>query len=161
MDWALFCFLAWAKILLSFRQENSTLVQVSNNLAKLCFWSWRKPGQAHAHCWSTHIIGMQYSEEFRIGDKLDRRWLQQQGDFLWVHRRKWPFSPQIWKRWSKSTERIEIVISNTVLFSVYQQHTHLYLHSRSGLFLIVIWLGVSDLTRSHITLCMSGKNYYF
>lgn len=25
---------------------------------------------------------MQYSEEFRIGDKLDRRRLQQQGDFF-------------------------------------------------------------------------------
>ena len=33
-------------------------------------------------CGNTHVIGVQYSEELRVGDELDSWRLQQQGDFL-------------------------------------------------------------------------------
>jgi len=43
----------------------------------------------------THIVCMQHSEELGIGDELHSWRLQQQGDFLRIHRRKGTFPPDL------------------------------------------------------------------
>lgn len=47
---------------------------------------------------------MQYSEELGIGDELHSWRLQQQGDFLRIHRRKGTFPPNLWTKKKQATE---------------------------------------------------------
>lgn len=54
---------------------------------------------------------MQYSEELGIGDELHSWRLQQQGDFLRIHRRKGTFPPNLWTKKTKPQNLINVVPS--------------------------------------------------
>lgn len=54
----------------------------------------------------THIVCMQHSEELRIGDELHSWRLQQQGDFLRIHRRKGTFPPNLWTKKNQTSSKI-------------------------------------------------------
>lgn len=66
----------------------------------------------------THIVCMQHSEELRIGDELHSWRLQQQGDFLRIHRRKRTFPPNLWTKKTKNKNKTQNLI-NVVASTVY------------------------------------------
>lgn len=67
----------------------------------------------------THIVCMQHSEELRIGDELHSWRLQQQGDFLRIHRRKGTFPPNLWTK--KKQQTLTNVVASTVYYFTFNE----------------------------------------
>lgn len=80
---------------LSPRSHNSDLLYITPE-GELVFEHWdSKINSVKEQIIVTHIVCMQHSEELRIGDELHSWRLQQQGDFLRIHRRKGTFPPNL------------------------------------------------------------------